>query len=90
MVLVWVTYALAHYVATSNYGDLRVGEPGYHLDFDPDTVRCHDLAWIVPGRILRGTQGYPNLEPDLAVEVKSPRNSNPEMAAKAWMWLSYG
>jgi Uma2 family endonuclease len=26
----------------------------------------------------------------LAVEVKSPSNSNPEMAAKAVMWLSYG
>ena len=49
-----------------------------------------NLAWIVPGRILPGTQGYPNLEPNLAVEVKSPPNSNPEMAAKAWMWLSYG
>ena len=44
MVLVWVTSALAHYVATSNYGDLRVGEPGYHLDFDPDTVRCPQLG----------------------------------------------
>ncbi len=90
MVLVWFTYALAHYVATEGYGDLRVGEPGYHLDLDPDTVRCPDLAWIAPGRIPPGTQGYPNLAPDLAIEVKSPRNSNPEIAAKAWMWLSYG
>ena len=90
MVLVWFTYALAGYVATSNYGDLRVGEPGYLLDLDPDTVRCPDLAWIAPGRILPGTQGYPNLAPDLAVEIKSPGNSNPEMTAKAWMWLSYG
>ena len=51
MVLVRFTYALADYVATSNYGDLRVGEPGYLLDLDPDTVRCPDLAWIAPGRI---------------------------------------
>jgi hypothetical protein len=24
------------------------------------------------------------------IEVKSPSNSNPEMASKAAMWLSYG
>ena len=30
------------------------------------------------------------MAPDLAVEVKSPGNSNPEMAAKCRMWLSYG
>ena len=30
------------------------------------------------------------MAPDLAVEVKSPSNSNPEMAAKAQMWLCYG
>ena len=78
------------YTETTGYGSTRTGEPGYHLDFEPDTVRCPDVAWIAPGRIPEGTQGYPNLAPDLAVEVKSPGNSNPEMAAKAWMWLSYG
>ena len=90
MVLVWFTNTLANYVASDGYGDLRVGEPGYLLDLDPDTVRCPDLAWIAPGRIPPDTRGYPNLAPDLAVEVKSPSNSNPEMAAKARMWLSYG
>ena len=78
------------YTETTGYGESRTGEPGYHLDFDPDTVRCPDVAWIAPGRVPEGTQGFPNLAPDLAVEVKSPGNSNPEMAAKAWMWLSYG
>ena len=78
------------YTETTGYGAGRAGEPGYHLDFDPDTVRCPDVSWIAPGRIPEGAQGYPNLAPDLAVEVKSPGNSNPEMAAKARMWLSYG
>ena len=75
---------------SNGYGAVRSGEPGYHLDFNPDTVRCPGVAWVVPGRIPEGTQGYPNLAPDLAVEVKSLGNSNPEMAAKAAMWLSYG
>ncbi len=83
-------YILVHYVVLNDYGEIRVGEPGYRLERDPDTVRAPDVAWIAPGRIPPGTQGYPELAPDLVVEVKSPSNSNPEMAAKAAMWLSYG
>ena len=78
-------FRLTQYVADSGYGVTRVGEPGYRLERGPDTVRAPDVAWIAPG-----TQGYPELAPDLAVEVKSPGNSNPEMAAKCRMWLSYG
>ena len=83
-------FRITQYVADSGYGVTRVGEPGYRLERGPDTVRAPDVAWIAPGRIAPGTQGYPELAPDLAVEVKSPGNSRPEMAAKCWMWLSYG
>ena len=79
------------YSEDTDYGVTRTGEPGYRLERGPDTVRAPDVAWIAPGRIPPpGTQGYPELAPDLAVEVKSPSNSNPEMAAKAQMWLCYG
>ena len=78
------------YSDANDYGEVLTGEPGIHLDFDPDTVRCPDVAWFAPGRIPSDTKGYPNLAPDLAVEVKSPSNSNPEIASKAWMWISYG
>ena len=84
------TYILTQYTFDSDYGAVRTGEPGYRLERGPDTVRAPDVAWIAPGRIPPGTQGYPELAPDLAVEVKSPSNSNPEMAAKAQMWLCYG
>ena len=84
------TYILTQYTFDSDYGAVRTGEPGYRLERGPDTVRAPDVAWIAPGRIPPGTQGYPELAPDLAVEVKSPGNSNPEMAAKAQMWLCYG
>ena len=84
------SYYLTQYTFDSGYGVTRVGEPGYRLERGPDTVRAPDVAWIAPGRIAPGTQGYPELAPDLAVEVKSPGNSRPEMAAKCWMWLSYG
>ena len=84
------TYILTQYTFDSGYGVTLTGEPGYRLERSPDTVRAPDVAWIAPGRIPLGIQGYPELAPDLAVEVKSPGNSNPEMAAKAQMWLCYG
>lgn len=85
------TASLIHvYSDTNDHGVTRTGEPGYRLERDPDTVRAPDVAWFAPGRIPEGTQGFPELAPDLAVEVKSPSNSDPEMAAKAGMWLSYG
>ena len=85
-----ISYALTAYAMENDYGEVRSGEPGYFLERDPDTVRAPDVAWIAPGRIPAGTQGYPEPSPDLAVEVKSPGNSYPELAAKAAMWLSYG
>ena len=89
-VVIRIAYALAHYAESNDYGAARAGEPGYRLDRDPDTVRAPDIAWIAPGKVPVGLRGYPEFAPDLAVEVKSPSNSNPEMAAKAAMWLSYG
>ena len=77
------------YSHSNDYGYTLTAETGYRLDRDPDTVRCPDVAWFAPGR-LTATESFPELAPDLAVEVKSPSNSYPEMAAKAYMWLSYG
>ena len=85
-----IDLALGNYAEANDYGSTGAGEPGYRLERDPDTVRAPDVVWIAPGRIPAGTQGYPELAPDLAVEVKSPGNSYAELAAKAGMWLSYG
>ena len=84
------SFLIGTYAEGNDYGVVLAGEPGYRLERGPDTVRAPDVAWIAPGRIPPGTQGYPELAPDLVVEVKSPGNSNPEMAAKARMWLCYG
>ncbi len=82
-----IDYALTHYAEINDYGETRAGEPGYRLEFAPDTVRAPDVAWIAPGRIPEGTQGFPNLAPDLVVEVVSPGQN---LAEKAAMWLSFG
>ncbi len=89
-VVVIIGHALESYSLVNDYGEVIAGDPGFRLDRDPDTVRAPDVAWLAPGHSPEGLPGYPELAPDLAVEVKSPGNSNPEMAAKAAMWLSYG
>ena len=83
---------LFQYTETTDYGEIRTGEPGYRLESNPDTVRCPDVAWFAPGRIPPGTVGFPNLTPDLCVEVESPSNSRSDrlLSEKAWMWLNFG
>ena len=87
LVVKWITFVLTEYEMATGYGKVVTGEPGYRLEFDPDTVRAPDVAWIAPGRIPPGMQGYPNLAPDLVVEVLSPGQN---LADKALMWISYG
>lgn len=90
-VAVLTAHYLTQYALSNRYGQTRVGEPGYRLERDPDTVRAPDVVWFSPNNLPpAGTRGFPETVPDLAVEVKSPSNSNPEMAAKAQMWLCYG
>ena len=83
----WIAYALTQYEVDTGYGHVVAGDPGYRLESDPDTVRAADVAWVAPGRIPPGTQGYPHLAPDLVVEVLSPGQN---LADKARMWLAYG
>ena len=83
---------LFQYTESTDFGEIRVGEPGYRLESNPDTVRCPDVAWFAPGRIPPGTAGFPNLTPDLCVEVESPSNSRSDrlLSDKAKMWLDFG
>ena len=90
LVVAMIAAILNLFVGPRNLGGVRAGEPGYLLEVGPDTVRAPDVSWIAPGRVPARTRGYPSLAPDLAVEVKSPSNSRPEMRRKAEMWLSFG
>ena len=90
IVVAIITTVLSMFAGPRNYGAVRSGEPGYLLEIGPDTVRAPDVSWIAPEQVASGTQGFPNLAPDLVVEVKSPSNSRPEMSRKAEMWLSFG
>ena len=90
VVVTLIAMVLGSFVLSRNLGEVHTGEPGYLLEIGPDTVRAADVAWIASGRLPEEAAGYPNLAPDLAVEVKSPSNSYPELHRKAEMWLSFG
>ena len=81
---------LGNYAEDNDFGVTLSNDTGHRLDRDPDTVRAPEVAWFAPGRLPDDVVGFPELAPDLAVEVKSPSNSWPEIASKAYMWLSYG
>lgn len=80
------------YTDAADYGDARAGEPGYKLESDRDTVRAPDIAWFAPGRIPPGTTGFPELTPDLCIEVASPSNTRADrlLSDKTQMWLDFG
>ena len=80
------------YCEADGYGEVFTGDPGYRLERNPDTVRAPDIAWFAPGRIPSGATGYPELTPDLCIEVASPSNARRDrlLSDKAQMWLSFG
>ena len=81
---------LGNFVEDNDFGEILGGDSGFVLERGPDTVRGPDVAWVAPGRIEGRVVGFAELAPDLVVEVKSPSNSNREMADRAMMWLSHG
>ena len=72
--------------------DMAMGDPGYILERNPDTVRCLDIALTALGRIPAGTAGFPELAPDLCVEVAyaSDVRATRLLSEKARMWLDFG
>ena len=92
-VVVTIIAAVLHlWAGPRQYGAVVSGEPGFRLEIGPpDTVLAPDVAWIAPGRMpAAGARGFPELAPDLAVEVKSPGDTRAAMARKAAQWLRYG
>ncbi|MGH7675591.1 MAG: Uma2 family endonuclease, partial [Gemmatimonadales bacterium] len=63
----------------------------FTLARDPDTVRAPDIAFISRARLPDPEPvGYPELAPDLAVEVLSPGDRPGELLAKVADWLNAG
>ena len=68
-----------------------MGDPGYILERSPDTVRSLDIALTAEGRIPPGTKGFPELAPDLCIEVAYTNDALAKrlLSDKAQMWLDF-
>ena len=86
-----VAVELATYVRTHQLGVVYAAETGFTLARRPDTVRAPDVAFIGRDRLPTPEPvGYPELGPDLVVEVLSPGDRPGEVHAKIADWLSAG
>lgn len=82
---------VAMHVRLHGLGTVLAAETGFTLQRRPDTVRAPDVAYLRADRTpAPGTRGFPELAPDLAVEVRSPDDSRRELAEKVADWLAAG
>ena len=89
VVIARIGWLMGNFCESVDAGPVTVSS-GYLLERNPDTVCCPALAWVAMGRVDGRVRGFAELAPDLVVEVKSPSNSNREMADRALMWLGDG
>ncbi len=87
-----ITANLWIHVEQHRLGVVVAGDPGVHLERDPDTVRAPDVSFTSADRLPLGSvpTGYCDVVPDLVVEVVSPSDRLAVVRNKARMWLSFG
>ncbi len=82
--------ALIHnHVRANDLGQV-VGETGYQLSENPDTVRAPDIAFTAKARVTPRTGEYDRTAPDLAVEIASPGNTADELNQKVVQYFEAG
>ena len=87
-----IAVPVGYFVKSNRLGSIMGSDSGVQLEWDPDTVREPDFAFISADREPLGTSvpGYSQTTPDLIVEIKSPSDSRAAFIDKIRMWLSYG
>ncbi len=83
---------LTRHVEATSLGTTFVGEVGFQIASDPDTVRAPDVAFVTKERVdaIGIPRGFWPGPPDLAVEVVSPGDSHSAVEGKAMQWLDGG
>ncbi|HEY3108758.1 MAG TPA: Uma2 family endonuclease [Chloroflexota bacterium] len=87
-----LAYRLRRALDERPIGRVVVGETGFRLSRDPDTVLGADIAFIRAERLADGRlpRGYFEGAPDLAVEIVSPGDMAAEVDEKVRDWLGAG
>lgn len=82
---------LARHVDLTGAGKIVAAETGFTLSRGPDTVRAPDIAFVRRERIPDpAPRGFPELAPDLVVEVLSSDDRPGETLGKVGDWLEAG
>lgn len=92
-VMLRIGAAMAQFIRASTPppGVVVVGDSGFWLQQNPDTVRAPDVAFVHRDRLPDGPiRGFAEFAPDLVVEIRSPSDRTGELLAKAGDWLSGG
>jgi Uma2 family endonuclease len=86
-----IAWVLGNFVHPRKLGRILVGEVGFILERNPDTVRAPDVAFLRADRVPPGGMaGFFPGAPDLAVEILSPDDRRGEIQAKVNVWLAAG
>ena len=86
-----LTVRLGAHVESAGSGQLVAAETGFTLFRAPDTVRAPDVGFVRRDRLPDpSTTGFPEMAPDLVVEVLSPEDRPGETLAKIADWLEAG
>lgn len=80
---------LYYFIKEHNLGEIT-DQSGYIFERDPDTLLGPDLAFVQRAHVPTDETTYPEVAPDLAVEVISPSQSGPSVEEKAAMYLATG
>ena len=87
-----LTIAVGQHVYAHDLGEVFSESTGFVLERGPDTVLCPDVSFVSKQRLPAGGPGwsFPELAPDLAVEVLSPGDRPGEVRAKVAEYLRLG
>jgi Uma2 family endonuclease len=87
---------LRPFVTERGLGTVLTGEPGFVLNppGEPETVLAPGVAFVSAANMspedVRAETGFSRAVPEFVVEVASPSQHRPELAAKAQRWLQAG
>src|SRR5215213_8694984 len=80
------------YAREHRLGRVLIGDAGFRLTRDPDTVRAPDVAFIAQRRWVAAESkaGFWEGAPDLALEVISPHDLYTDVDEKVTTWIEHG
>jgi Uma2 family endonuclease len=84
--LIWYVFG---FVRSNSLGQVY-DQSGFILERDPDTLIGPDLSFVRSTHVPADPDGYPELPPDLVVEVVSPSHTGPSIAEKVAIYREAG